>query len=174
MSKENRVLADLDRHSIALEHAKLNEIVLNLNKAMPIITKITDGKIKEVDAVGLDNFIAEKTGFNSNLYASADLLGFKAEYTQVTEILKKITISEFGEFDLENGMYSISEKQYADLNEKFSTYLQGGKLKAYNDLIHISDLLNALTDKRQSQALIQRGDEARTYEVSPEFLHQLI
>ena len=163
----SKILANRQNHLISIQQKEINQTAEKLNTASDLIQTITNGELLEADLEELNEYIGFKSGFRLNLMASADLLAVKDEYLKVKEILTAISIEEIKKFHYAKGIYSVSNKQKQDIEDKDSTYLEGAKLKIYNKLTRIADIYNDINNINYANAVVRRPGTSHQFKVNP-------
>ena len=151
-----KIEIEYNERGFSQEYNRLQSNVDELNSGVDLCKELTENTIIafSIDAVNL--WLTNRADF-PNIVAIADLLGTKPLYIKLIELddRKPDLESEFITFD--KGAYLITDDSLKALKTTFTSYLQDGKLKDYNQLQKVVKILNSL-DKQSRLALLRSAD----------------
>jgi hypothetical protein len=134
-----RIIVAEDKQSIKLATHEIDNMVGVINLCLKACETITgDRKLISLDAI--EKHIAELSGFSSNIKASADLLGFKANYIYLVNNLHLIDLS-IAEYDKKEKQYKAKKEVLDAIKEEHTAYLSESNQESYYKLLELTRLI---------------------------------
>ncbi len=135
----SKVLLKVNEHRINVEIKEAQELCDLFNEGVKMVSKLTDGEVKDFNMDAIDNYLNTKTGF-LNAEMSALAFNLKSEYLQVKSIANEGLFNS-DVITYKKGKYQVSEEPIIDAH---TTYMRDRYVSDYETFKKAVELMESL------------------------------